>query len=138
MCAQMIHAYPTNDLTLQQTRLAACHERDVVINGMASTPPSALCGIVRSTRLGEVRRNRFGPLLARGRQCSRRDRLHHRRYALTENPYATKATSYVTQKTSTHQNGDSHPSTDKQSIHAFQTADLTFFPETIRRSHNQL
>ena len=80
MCAQMTHSYHTNDLTLQQTRLAACHER--VINGIASPPSSAPRGSVRSTRLGEVRWNRFGPLLARSKHYSRRDRLHHRRYAL--------------------------------------------------------
>ena len=72
MCAQMIHAYLTNDLTLQQTRLAACQERDVVINGIASPPSSALRGNARSTRLGEVRWNRFGPLLARSKHYGRR------------------------------------------------------------------
>ena len=107
----------------------------VVISGMTSTPPSALCGNVRSTKLGEVRRNRFGPLLARSRHCSKRDRLHHRRYPLIENPYATNAidttanaTSCVTQETCTLQNGDSHPVIDKQSIHAFHTADLAPVP----------
>ena len=80
MCAQMTHAYHTNDLTLQQTRLAACHEK--VISEIASPSSSAPRGNVRSTRLGEVRWNRFGPLLARNKHYSRRDRLHHRRYAL--------------------------------------------------------
>ena len=41
----------------------------------------------------------------------------------TEKPNATKATSDVSQKTYIHQNGDSRPSTDKQSLDAFHTAD---------------
>ena len=90
--------------------------------GLTSSSPSALCGNVRPARLGgRGEANRFGPLLARGKQCIRRNWLHNRRYALAENSYTKNitdttadTTSSVTQGTCILQSSNIHPAIDKR------------------------